>query len=72
MAIFFTRSRLFRNLCSVGGVIARYERDPACLASGLAATIMHHSWAAGFLAGSLRSIVRKSAGDRAKVAAARS
>lgn len=70
---FFLPALAYFGTCAVwGGVIARYERDPACLASGLAATIMHHSWAAGFLAGSLRSIVRKSAGDRAKVAAARS
>ena len=30
-------------------VLARSHRDAACLASGLAAAIMHHSWAAGFI-----------------------
>jgi hypothetical protein len=40
-----------------GGMLARSERDVACLASGFAAAIIHHSWAAGFVYRTMRLYV---------------
>jgi succinoglycan biosynthesis protein ExoA len=36
--------------CAIwGGILAHQKSDAACLASGLAAIVMHHSWAIGFV-----------------------
>src|SRR5262249_14985020 len=47
---FFLPILVYLGTCPAwSGLRARSERDPACLASGPAAMIMHHSWAAGFV-----------------------
>ena len=50
-----------------GGLLAWSERDVACLASGFAAAIMHHSWAAGFTYKSVQLLFT----SRRSIAAAR-
>jgi len=56
---FFLPGIVYLGTCAIwGGVLARSERDPACIGSGVAAVIMHHSWAAGFLYQSVRLAVR--------------
>jgi succinoglycan biosynthesis protein ExoA len=60
--LFFLPALVYVAICTIwGGVLARLTRDPACWASGVAAMIMHHSWAAGFAYTSIRLIT---GGDR--------
>jgi succinoglycan biosynthesis protein ExoA len=57
---FFFPILAYLGACAMwGGALARSERDLACLASGLVAVIMHHSWAAGFVYGSIQPKGRK-------------
>jgi succinoglycan biosynthesis protein ExoA len=56
---FFLPGFVYLGTCAIwGGVLARSERDAACIGSGVAAVIMHHSWAVGFLYQSVRLAVR--------------
>jgi succinoglycan biosynthesis protein ExoA len=58
--LFFLPGLAYFGICATwGGLLARSERDPACLVSGVAAVIMHHSWAVGFVYRLIRLIVRK-------------
>ena len=57
MAVFPARSSPTSAACLTGGVLVGYQkRDPAGCAAGLAAIIMHQSWAAGFIYGALARI----------------
>jgi succinoglycan biosynthesis protein ExoA len=57
---FFTPAIAYLGTCAIwSGVLARRENDAACLASGVAAVVMHHSWAIGFVSGSLRLATSK-------------
>jgi succinoglycan biosynthesis protein ExoA len=48
-------SLAYVGICTIwGGVLAHSKRDLACWASGVAAIIMHHSWAIGFVYTSIR------------------
>ena len=62
---FFMPVLAYLAACAIwSGRLARSERDIACLASGLAAAIIHHSWAVGFVYTSMRLLPR-SLGQRA-------
>jgi succinoglycan biosynthesis protein ExoA len=58
--LFFLPGLAYFGICTTwGGLLARSQRDPACLVSGVAAVIMHHCWAVGFVYRLIRLIVRK-------------
>ena len=66
--IFLAPLLAYSALCLAwGGILAASERDLACLASGFAAAVMHHSWAGGFVYRSAQQLVA----SRATVEAAR-
>jgi len=57
---FFLPALAYLGACTAwGGVLAQSEGDLACLASGPAAMIMHHGWAAGFVCMAIRLTIRK-------------
>jgi succinoglycan biosynthesis protein ExoA len=56
---FFTPVVVYIAACLGWGIVlALSERDTACLASGLGAAVIHNSWAAGFISGSIRRLAR--------------
>jgi succinoglycan biosynthesis protein ExoA len=57
---FVLPSLAYVGACLTGGILlALSERDPAGCAAGLAAIIMHQSWAAGFVWRAFRVSVSK-------------
>jgi succinoglycan biosynthesis protein ExoA len=59
--LFFLPVAGYLAVCTLwSAALATRQRDIACLFSGFAAAVMHHSWAAGFTSRSLRLLIRPS------------